>query len=131
LANFDDVVVVERAQVLDFAQGSDRKSLVEHVFHQHFQLFKREVLHFLGYWVAVFSFVNFAEGAFSYLLNVREVGEFVLFEESFALARDPLDDALRGVQRTWSAFELFYFKVLHEPVLVGLLAFVLNHLTLV
>lgn len=72
--NLNDVFVIQCAQILDFSQGSDWETLVEHVFHYHFQFLQREVLHFFSYWVYIFGLIYFTECSFSNFFNVLEIG---------------------------------------------------------
>ena len=73
LSDCDDILMVQRAQILDFPQGGQREPLIIHILHDHVELLECEPLDLPSIWVLVLGPVHLAEGALSDLFDLLEV----------------------------------------------------------
>ena len=73
LADGNDVFVVKRAQVLDFAESRQREPLIGHLIHDHVQLFKGIMSDFTRNGISILDFIHLAKRAFADFLDLLEV----------------------------------------------------------
>ena len=73
LTDCNDIFVVKRAQVFDFTQSCQRKSLIRHLIHDHVQLFQREIFDLTCDRIPELNFIHLAKRAFADFLDLFKV----------------------------------------------------------